>query len=275
MGFSTIAGIVKETCEAIWEELHSIHLAIPSEDDLRKVSKDFFVKWNFPNCFGCIDGKHIRIKCPCNSGSMYYNYKQYFSIVLQAVADANCRFIFIDIGAYGKQSDGGIFRDSVLYHHMISGSLNIPLDRTLPGTDICLPFVLLGDEAYPLLEHLLRPFPRQNLNESKRIFNYRLSRARRVVECAFGILAAKWRILLKSIECKPENAEKIVKCVCVLHNIIIDREGLQADMVDMNSNLSMNRKNNSSTANAQDIRNKFMGYFNSPNGAVPFQYNMI
>lgn len=158
---------------------------------------------------------------------------------------------------------------------MTSGALNIPADRALPGTNAKLPFVLLGDEAYPLTEHLLKPFARNQLNEPKKIFNYRLSRARRVVECAFGILAAKWRILLKPIECKPENAEKIVKCTCVLHNIIIDKEGAQTDMADVNSTLTLSRRNNSSTENARDIRNKYMEYFNSPVGAVPFQYNMI
>lgn len=96
MGFSTIAILVKETCEAIWDELQPLHLGVPSEEDLFKISREFFTKWNFPNCFGCIDGKHIRIKCPNNSGSMYYNYKHYFSIVLQDVADANCKFTFID-----------------------------------------------------------------------------------------------------------------------------------------------------------------------------------
>ena len=66
----------------------------------------------FPNVIGCTDGKHIRIKCPTKAGSLFYNYKQFFSVVLQGVADSESRFIFIDIGAYGKQSDGGIFSAS-------------------------------------------------------------------------------------------------------------------------------------------------------------------
>lgn len=67
-----------------------------------KVGEDFFKKWNFPQCIGCIDGKHIRLRCPPNSGSFYWNYKHYFSIVLQAVADTQCRFLYIDVGSYGK-----------------------------------------------------------------------------------------------------------------------------------------------------------------------------
>ncbi|CAH1997197.1 unnamed protein product [Acanthoscelides obtectus] len=275
MGFSTVASIVKDVCTAIWEELQPIHLGIPSEQDLLEISRHFYKKWNFPNCFGCIDGKHIRIRCPSNTGTSYYNYKQYFSIVLQAVADANCRFIFIDTGAFGKQSDGGIFRESALYQHLVTGKLNIPADRNLPNSDTKLPYVLLGDEAYPLLNHLLKPYPRKNLDAQKTIFNYRLSRARRVVECAFGILAAKWRILTKAIETSPENAEKIVNCICVLHNIIIDKEGIALiEEPKESTDSKKNRKNNSSTEQARDIRNCYMQYFNNE-GAVPFQYNVL
>ena len=72
-------------------------------------------KGNFPNCLGAVDGKHIRIIKPEESGSMWFNYKEYFSIVLMAVADANNRFLFVDIGSYGKDSDSTIFRNSTLW----------------------------------------------------------------------------------------------------------------------------------------------------------------
>jgi len=79
-----------------------------STSDFENISQGFYENWNFPNCIGSIDGKHIRKKCPKKSGSMFFNYKQFFSIVLLAVADANYKCIKIDVGSYGKDSDGGV-----------------------------------------------------------------------------------------------------------------------------------------------------------------------
>ena len=209
----TIRKIVTEVCEEIWNCFHEKHMSFPSTEHLKSVAEDFFKKWNFPNCVGTIDGKHIRIKCPKNSGSIYYNYKQFFSIVLQGIADANYKFITIDVGAYGKQSDGGIFSLSNVYKCLETNTFNMPNIECIPSTDISVPFVLLGDDAYPLKPYLLKPYSRQNLTEEERIFNYRLSRARRCIECAFGMLVAKWRCLKTELQINPENVDIVVKCI--------------------------------------------------------------
>lgn len=237
MGASTVGCIVNETVDAIWVILHPIHMPVPTEAMFKKISQDFFEKWNFPLCLGAIDGKHCRVKCPPKSGSMFYNYKHFFSIVLQGVADAHCRFVAIEVGGYGKQSDGGTFRNSSLFHLMESERLNIPPDDKLPGTEIFAPHVFIGDEAYPLLRHLIKPYPGRGLTAEQEYFNMRLSRARRVIECAFGILTAKFRILWKPIETSPDLADKIIKCVCILHNLIIDKEGID-NMESLDTTLS-------------------------------------
>jgi len=94
---SAIASIIKETTCAIWTALQAQHMASRTEEIFQETAKDFNIRCNFPNCVGSIDGKHIRIKCSPNSGSQYFNYKQYHSTVLQAVVDANLKFITVDV----------------------------------------------------------------------------------------------------------------------------------------------------------------------------------
>ena len=273
--------IVYQVVNAVWEKLSNVHLAIPNNNNFLEIAAGYEERWNFPNAVGSIDGKHIRVKCPVKSGSLYYNYKHFFSIVLQAVADYNCRFTFIDVGGYGKQSDGGTFSASALYKFLENHEKTLPPPACLPGSAIDMPFVLLGDDAYPLKTFLMKPFTKRNLSNEEAIFNYRLSRARRTVECAFGIITAKWRLLIKAIETTVEKAERIVKCVCLLHNICIDREGIlpasafQQDFNEYHRQGSFttngNRMFNRSTRGAQEVREAFKCYFNSPQGSVPWQ----
>ncbi|GFN73885.1 nuclease harbi1 [Plakobranchus ocellatus] len=154
---STVGAIVSETIDVLWEELQPLHMPVPTRESFRSIADDFSKIWNFPNCIGALGGKHVRIRCPKFSGSMFYNYKQYFSVVLQALVDANYRFIAIDVGGYGKQSDGGTFQASNLYRAILGGKIQIPEPRTLPETNVVAPFVCVADEAYPLMDFLLKP----------------------------------------------------------------------------------------------------------------------
>jgi hypothetical protein len=74
-------------------------------------------------------------------------------------------------------------------------------------------YVFVGDEAFPLLENLMRPYPGNNLSHEKKIFNYRLNRTRRYIECTFGILANKWRIFHCPPDVHIDFAIDIVKSV--------------------------------------------------------------
>lgn len=232
MGASTVGNIVREVVSAIWDKLQPLHMPVPTKQDFLQITSDIFQLWNFPNCLGAIDGKHMPIRCPSNTGSIFYNYKQFYSIVLQGVADANYRFITIDVGGYGKQSDGGTFQASDLYDLLQKQNLDIPEPAFLPGTYVKAPYVFLGDEAYPLLPCLLKPYAKDDVGIDEENFNKRLSRMRKLIECAFGILYAKWRLLSKNIETDVDLAESIIKCICLLHNIIIDKEGMQHHLID-------------------------------------------
>jgi hypothetical protein len=94
---TSVSYIVLEVCQAIWTTLRDVHMRRPPIKDFENTVDTFYNKWNFPNYIGRIDGKHIRVKFSKNSGSMYYNYKQFFSKVLLAIVDANYRFMLIDM----------------------------------------------------------------------------------------------------------------------------------------------------------------------------------
>jgi len=191
-----------------------------SEEEWKIISEDFGSKWNFHHCLGAIDGKHIEIIKPQESGPYFFNYKHTFSIVLMAIANANYEFIMVDIGANGRVSDGGVFSNTVFYKNFLEKKLNIPEPDYLPGINEKFPYVLVADDAFPLSNNLMKPYPQRNLSKEKRIFNYRLSSARRIIEKIFGILASRFRILLKTINLCPEKTTIIVRACCHLHNFL-------------------------------------------------------
>lgn len=271
MGAATVGQIVKETVKVLWEVLQPQHMPPPSTQAFLQISDDYMRLWNFPNCIGALDGKHIKIKSPKHSGTMYYNYKQFYSIVLQAVCNAHYVFTIIDVGGFGKQSDGGTFQSSNMYKLLKQQKLKIPTDSFLPETNIKAPFVFIADEAYPLMTHLLKPYSRRNLTPENMNFNMRLSRARKTIECAFGILYSKWRILSKAIETNEKTADHIIKAICILHNTIIHKEGFEKHLklvTDRVLQNVVNRPRGRATNEAQFTRDTFQMYVNS----FPIQY---
>ncbi|KAL4112956.1 hypothetical protein QTP88_016668 [Uroleucon formosanum] len=207
--------------------MHNECIPIPNEEKWLEIAEGYQQRAQFPNCIGAIDGKHIRVIKPHGSGSHYFNYKHFFSVVLLAVVDSNYCFTFIDVGSFGKDSDPTIFKNSTLYKKLQNDSLNIPKPNLIRGIQIPMPYAFVGDEAFGLSTNMLRPYAGKCLPINKRIFNYRLSRARRYVECAFGILSNKWRIFHRAIDVDIELAIDIVKCCCVLHNFVRARDGYE------------------------------------------------
>ena len=107
--------------------------------------------------------------------------------MLMAVCDAHYCFTLVDIGDAGRHSDGGVFSNSAFGQAMEGGELSLPDTDNISRISFPLPYFFVGDAAFPLKTYMLRPYPGRYLPESKRIFNYRLSRARKITENTFGI----------------------------------------------------------------------------------------
>lgn len=253
------------------------------------VAAGFQEGWQFPNCLGAIDGKHVNVRSPQLSGSMYFNYKGTFSIVLMAVVDADYRFLYVDAGTQGRVSDGGVFRDCSFGCALEQGHLNIPPPVNLPNSERPCPFMFVADEAFPLQQNIMKPYPRRNLTREESIFNYRLSRSRRVVENAFGILSARFRVFLTTICLEPQKVQDVIHASCCLHNWLRSSNGdLYTPVVDMDHQIIEERRiqkgawrqegglqpmtkgyaRNASTS-AKNQRNMLAEYFLSPAGSVP------
>lgn len=123
----------------------------------KDIANYFGCKWNFENCIGSIDSKHINTKKPQNSGSTYYNYKGTFSIVLMAIVDANYQFIMVYVGSNGRISDGGVLYYTKFWEKFQNHALNIP------------------PPPFSLQTNLMKPYSQHDLTNKRHIFNYRLS----------------------------------------------------------------------------------------------------
>lgn len=167
-----------------------------------------------------------------------------------------------------------------------SGNFNIPPPAALPSTNIVLPNVILGDEAFALTNSMMKPYPRvQSLHDgTKAIYNYRHSRARRTTENCFGIMSAYFRIFHTPIHTIPEKIDKIILASSILHNMMRDEQiPSPAESTFGNTdNILLPTDNLIPISNALGrptnegafIRDKFKEFFNGV-GAVPWQQDMI
>lgn len=305
IGRATVTNIIRETLSAIWIALKDGYLRPPKKQaDWLNIANGFETTWNLPHCVGALDGKHIALQCPQNSGSLYYNYKGFFSIVLMAVCDANYSFTLVDIGQYGSNNDSGVLSNSTMGKAFEDGTINFPASEHLPGCDLpSLPYFIVGDEIFPLKPWLMRPYPGQNISEEKSIFNYRLSRARRVIENCFGILVARWRIFRSPILASVETVVKITQAAICLHNYLKQTENAMycptgfVDSFDSSGNIvpgewrsivssctdgnasaiqDLPRPRGSRYSNsAHEVRESLLSYLNSDQGAVPWQWDYV
>ncbi|XP_066593215.1 uncharacterized protein [Prorops nasuta] len=284
---NTLSQLIPETLKAIIMVLEQKVIPFPVKaDDWTVIAEKFNILWQFPHCVGALDGKHIAFRPPRSEGSKYRNYKGSDSIILMALVDAEYKFLYVDVGKNGRTHDSLVFRNSCLGEKLKNKSLHLPEPNAVSGCTYNLPYVIIADDAFSLHVNLMKPYPERNLTHEKKIFNYRLSRARRVVENAFGILTNRFRILLNPIPLSVEKVEMITYVCILLHNFILGNKILKKSYIPFEyrkENTDAPRcslrnvcqqSGNHSSREAQNVRNLFLEYFNDI-GAVFWQEDAV
>ena len=276
-----------------------------NEEDWQELINMTKERWQFQNCFAAADGKHISLRYPPGSGSDFYNYKGFYSVVLLAFVDFDYKLLFAEVGCQGRISDGGAYRSSQFFKALNQQQLGLPPPQPLPrsnddfwfGEDSdCLPVVFVADDAFPLGVHCMKPFSQKGLTDDKRIFNYRLSRMRRISENAFGIWANRFRLFGTTSTLNPSKIEHVVLASLALHNMLrtkssesytptgfIDFEIENGNVIPgswredgMLNNIKPIKCQTPHRPNltAEKIREKFMIHFNGP-GQIPWQWKVL
>ena len=261
-----------------------------TQEEWRAEATGFLNRWQYPLCIGALDGKHVEIVKPNKSGSLFYNYKLFFSIVLMVLANSNYEILYADIGSEGRLSDGGIWKKSDFFNKLEKEELGLPEDGMLQDTAVA--HHIVADDAFALSKRLMKPYSKRGLTEGEEIFNYRLSRARRIVENVFGILGNRFRVLQSSISGACVDTNQVVLACCVLHNLLrrecprgylshqdVDTEDVNGDLqggewrkrVQL-APIAVNRSTNY-PQDAKAQRDIIQSYFLSPAGEVTWQYD--
>ena len=175
------------------------------------------------------------------------------------------------------------------------GTLGIPAPEIIENTNQSFPYVLVGDEAFPLKENLMKPYPREVIGIKERIYNYRLSRARRFIESTFSISSTRFRIFRRPIVARVDVVTDITKAVVALHNYLMvenEQNNLNycppgyADSIavsDLRNTAGTScapqpiRRfgSNNYSRNAKTIRESFRDNFASNLGSVPLQLEAV
>ncbi|KAK4295466.1 hypothetical protein Pmani_031986 [Petrolisthes manimaculis] len=279
-----ISSIIPTVCKAIYTTLQPLYIKLPSTaEEWQKVADDFFSRWNFPKCLGALDGKRILMRKPPNSGSTFYDDKGLFSVNFIALVDADSKFMYVDVDTCERATESGVWDRCTLKEAVDSNVLSIPPPENIPSTNRKCPFIFVGDDAFPLKEYLMKPYPGQPESNETQIFNYRLSRARRTSENALGILAARFQVFRQPIRTTPENVRAITMAAVALHNFLIessrdtysppdfiDREDtnmgkLERGEMHQNAHTGVEKLHADEvgpTNQAKEVREQLKGYFN-------------
>ncbi|XP_064469700.1 uncharacterized protein LOC135384425 [Ornithodoros turicata] len=216
IGRSTVNTLYREFCEAVITTLEPEWVKMPSAETMADHIKECSAVCDFPQAVGALDGCHFLISPPKQSATDYYNYKGWHSIVLLALVDHRYRFPYINVGSPGRCHDTYVYQRSSLAQCVEGPLFQAPV-ATING--VAVPPLILCDQAFPVTAHLVKPFShRARLDDDMRRFYYHLSKARRIVENAFGRMKARFKYTMKRLECDLDNAPLAIRTCCVVNN---------------------------------------------------------
>ncbi|XP_063284820.1 uncharacterized protein LOC134612308 [Pelobates fuscus] len=215
---SSVCRCVQDFCKAVCTLLAPEIIHFPDWQKLKDMADYFENRWGLPQCVGAIDGSHIPIIAPQEYHTDYFNRKGWHSIILQGVVDGKGLFWSVNVGKPGSLHDARVLRLSTFWDWVGQGGLYPVCTKNIGGVNVG--YYVLGDSAYPLQNWLLKPFPDNGrLTLEQQTYNKKTSRARVVVENAFGRLKGRWRCLMKRNDSDIALVKSMVLTCCALHNL--------------------------------------------------------
>ena len=189
-----------------------------TEREKVRIINAFKERSKMPNVLGAIDGTHIKIRASKENKRDYFSRYHQYDVICQGIVDSKTKFIDVVAGFPGSMHDSRVLRNTPICR-LIDSGFKTPV-MSVEGINIA-PY-LVGDRAYPISKSILKPFSDSTTNPEEQNFNKELSRARVAVECAFGLLKSRFRILNKAMEDSLKIVNKTIVACCVLHSICID-----------------------------------------------------
>lgn len=234
---STASKTVKRVSSAIAARRHHYIRMPDTENEIREMKQKFFQIAHFPHCIGAVDCTHVRILSPGgDNAESFRNRKNFFSLNVQTIADADLKIRNIVARYPGSAHDSRIFRNSRVCHLLENGHFGDSL--------------IVGDSGYRLTPYLLTPLL-QTTNEAEALYNESLIRTRNVVERSYGIWKRRFPALAMGLRVKLETTQAVIVASAILHNIACDKR-INIPPIDNDQEAAINLVNN---VNMQALRN--------------------
>lgn len=220
---NTISGIIPDVCQAFCSVLGTFLQTPSSEEAWRETAHSFGRSWAFPWCLGALDGRSLKITCYPKVDSTNSKMKNDHPINLITLVNADYKFIFADVALCGHLYREGQWEKTRFGTCVEKNSLNIPPPVSFIGTQKFIPFVFVASDPFPLRPYIMKPYPivGEYLEDARRLFNYRISRAYRVSENAYGILLNRFQIYKHPLRMTLDKGRDVVIATICLHNFLM------------------------------------------------------